>query len=362
MRDSYTLYQDKLQGEYLEAFKQINLYFGTQQVDDDTKEEYMGDLLDIFLITQEEGKPVEKITGKNLEHFCKSFCSNLTWKQKVLKVLDRLKIMAWFTFLMAAPELLFSIGDIVNGKVNIFELTSDINIFGYILGFCMVDIVAAITDAITKKVMFKIKKVSMMILQIIIIVLAIVSFIAYLILYFGDSIWDIPLWSAALVSGLYLLLYYIFNKKRLDSRKEHEVNFWDEIKKETEFNTDSDNLFAQEIEKRWEKRNKKRLKQGKQAFTREEILALEEAEILKAEANQWAYWLFPIVIIVGFLIFGEFETQTDMYWFAGIMLVVEYVLMALFWKVAKSGNINTRKWIEAERKKLTQANNDEDEV
>lgn len=361
MRDSYGLYVDKLQGEYLEAFKQINRYFCTQQVDDDTREEYMGDLLDIFLIAQEEKKPVKRIIGKNLEHFCKSFCSDLTWKQKVLKVFDRLKIMAWFTFLMATPELLFSISDIVNGNVNIFELTSDINIFGYILGFCIVDVVAAITDAITKKVMFKIKKVSMKILQIIIVVLAIASFIVYLMLVFGDSTWDIPVWIAALVSGLYLLLYYIFNKKRLDSRKEHEVKFWDEIKKEIEFNADTDTLFAQEMEKRWEKKNKKRLKQGKPAFTRAEILALEEVEIVKAEENQWAYWLFPIVITAGFLMFGEFETQTDMYWFAGIMLVVEYVLMALFWKVAKSGNINTRKWIEAERKKLIQANDIEEE-
>ena len=50
MRDSYILYMDKLQGEYKEIFQQIDLYFSTQNVDEDTHEEYMGDLLDIFLL------------------------------------------------------------------------------------------------------------------------------------------------------------------------------------------------------------------------------------------------------------------------------------------------------------------------
>lgn len=360
MRDSYTLYQDKLEGEYRETFKQINLYFGTQKVDDDTQEEYMGDLLDIFLIAQEEGKPVEKITGKNLEHFCKSFCSDLTWKQKVLKVFDQLKIMAWFTFLMATPELLFSISDIVNGNVNIFELTSDINIFGYILGFCIVDVVAAITNAITKKVMFKIKKVSMMILQIIIAVLAIASFIVYLMLVFGDSTWDIPLWIAAFVSGLYLLLYYIFNKKRFDSRKEHEVKFWDEVKKGIEFDANTDNAFSQEMERRWEKKNEKRQKKGLPVLTRAEILDAEEAENLKAEGNKWVNWLIPIPILFVAVMVSEFETTTDFYWFVGIMLIVEYLLMALFWKAGNHQILNSRKWIAHERKKLEQLNEEDD--
>lgn len=65
MRDSFRLYQDKLQGEYKETFQQIDLYFSTQNVDEDTREEYMCDLLDVFLLAQDEGRPVEKITGKN---------------------------------------------------------------------------------------------------------------------------------------------------------------------------------------------------------------------------------------------------------------------------------------------------------
>jgi hypothetical protein len=208
--------------------------------------------------------------------------------------------------------------------------------------------------------MFKVKRISMIIWEVIVGVIAVVLAFIMIVLPFKDSVYDFPAWVVCVISGFYLLLYHIFNKNRILERKEHEVKFWDEIKKETEFDANTDNLFSQEMEKKWEKRNKKRLKQGKQAFTRAEILALEEAEILKTEENQWAYWFFPIVITVGMLIFADFETKTDMYWFVGIVLVVGYVLMALLWKGAKSGNVNKRKWIEAERKKLTRINDMEE--
>ena len=83
-------------------------------------------------------------------------------------------------------------------------------------------------------------------------------------------------------------------------------------------------------------------------------MALEEAEVIKSEGNTWAVWIFPIIVVAGFVIFGEFETPADMYWFIGIMLVVEYVLMALLWKGAQSNNVNVRNWIAHERKKLEQ--------
>lgn len=360
MRDSYKLYQDKLQGEYGEAFKQINLYFSTQQVDDDTEEEYMGALLDAFLLAQEEGKPVEKITGKNLENFCKSFCSNLTWQQKILRLLDQLKSLAWFTFFIPFIELFFSLEDIISGKVNPFEIVAEANVFGYIVGFGIAMIVSSITDYMTKVLMFRLKKISMRVWEMIVAVVSIAVFIMWLVLFFGEREIDLPAWSVCLISGVYLALYYIFNRNRIVERKAHEVKFWDEVKKDTEFVPNTDNVFSQEMEKKWEKKNAKRLKKGLPAFTREEVLALEEADIIKSEENKWAIWFFPIIITAGIVIFGEFETPADMYWFAGIMLAVEYVLMALLWKAAKSSNINMRKWIEAERKKLEQADDVEE--
>lgn len=196
MRDSYTLYEDKLQGEYKEIFKQIDTYFGTEKVDEDTREEHMGALLDMFLLAQEEGKPVEKITGKNMERFCKLFCSNLSWKQRVLSILDLTRNVAKCVFGISLLTLITAFFDLLGGEtVNIWEV-----------------IVGAVA----------------------------------------------------------------------------------------------------------------------------------------------------IIITVGCVMFGEFETRTDMYWFIGIMLVVVYVLMALLWKSARSSNVNIRNWIAHERKKLEQVNEEKD--
>lgn len=63
MRDSYIFYTDKLQGEYRETFDRVNMYVGTQGIDDDTREEHMGQLLDMMLSAQESGKPVKKVVG-----------------------------------------------------------------------------------------------------------------------------------------------------------------------------------------------------------------------------------------------------------------------------------------------------------
>lgn len=364
MRDSYTLYEDKLEGEYREAFKQIDTYFGTEKVDEDTREEHMGELLDIFLLAQEEGRPVEKITGKNIESFCKSFCSNLTWKQKVLSIVDLGKDVANVVFFISVLTLVTAFLDILSGEnINIWELRADINVFGYICGFIIVILTSYLTAWVTRRIMFKVKKVSRKIWSFIVGMLAIIVSLFTIFIALTDKLdpfFDFPAWIVCGGSGVYLLVYHICNRKRIAERKEHKISFWEEVKKDTEFVPNTDNFFSQEMEKKWEKKNAKRQKKGRPAFTREEILALEEAEVIKSEENAWARWILPIIVAAGFVIFGEFETPVDMYWFIGIMLVVEYVLMALLWKGARSQNVNIRNWIVHERKKLAQIDNREE--
>ena len=69
MRDSYVFYVDKLEGEYRETFQGIEAYIIGISGDDDTKEEKMSTLLDLFLNAQEDGKPVQKLVGKNVKMF-----------------------------------------------------------------------------------------------------------------------------------------------------------------------------------------------------------------------------------------------------------------------------------------------------
>ena len=74
MRDSFILYTDKLKGEYLEVFDKIQLYVNSFDIDEDTREDQLGNLLDTFLSAQDENRSVYDITGKDIAAFCKSFC------------------------------------------------------------------------------------------------------------------------------------------------------------------------------------------------------------------------------------------------------------------------------------------------
>ncbi|MBQ7953177.1 MAG: DUF1048 domain-containing protein, partial [Clostridia bacterium] len=73
------------EGEYRETFDKIDMYVGAKQLRENTKEELMSNLLDIFLSAQEEGRPVEKLTGKNIEKFCKEFCAGFGLKARLRK-------------------------------------------------------------------------------------------------------------------------------------------------------------------------------------------------------------------------------------------------------------------------------------
>lgn len=94
MRDYYTFYVEKLTGEYREAFRGVEAYAVGLSADDDTMEEKMNELLDLFLNAQEEGKPVQKLVGKNMEHFCDTYFSDITWKNRMQEFFDRIKVVA----------------------------------------------------------------------------------------------------------------------------------------------------------------------------------------------------------------------------------------------------------------------------
>lgn len=361
MRDSYVLYQDKLKGEYQNTFEQISVYFAAQQVDEDTREEYLGDLLDIFLLAQEEGKPVEKITGKNLESFCKSFCSDLTWKQRALRMFDQLKSYAWMVFFLSLLEISFSWDMIISGEVSFFEVIFETNMFGYLLGIGSIIVISAIASYMTKMLMFRMKKMSIQAWKIIVAIMVIASSFIFILLYFDEQTIELSVGFICLISGIYLVLYYIFNRKRLSVRKEHRVSFWAEVKKDIEFEPGMDNAFSQEIEKKWEKKNKKRQKKGLPELTRVEILEAEAEENIKAERNQWVIWLFPLIITFVCVMLSEFETTAGFLWFTGISLIIEYLLIAFLMKVAYLAIINSRKWITYESEKLEQAEIEEEE-
>lgn len=219
MRDSYGLYVEKLQGEYKETFEQIMTYMATQNNDKNSEESQMGELLDTFLQAQEEGKPVSKIVGNDLEAFCKNFGSQFGWESKVLHAVDRWKSAAWIIFVFSAIDLIFLVVDYLSGEqVDWFAVDTEFNWTVYILWFLCMGAVFTILDFITQKMMFKYSKKSFAIrtLNIVRVLLVIACLVLYVLFVNAEAfqVFELPLWILCVLSGGYLFLYYVFNRRR----------------------------------------------------------------------------------------------------------------------------------------------------
>ena len=222
MKDSYVFYKDKLNAEYKPVFEQVEMYVSMQNIDEATHEERLGDLLDIFLSSQNAGKPVQKIVGSNIEYFCKTFCSDFGVKNRVLWILDWLKIVAWMLLVISAIDILWFLlntGDA--GGRDIWHIVSHLNISLYFTSVVLFGALFIVTNIVLCRMMFKTKRVSMITLKIVTCIEAAVSFCGiFAIIYFTKTnLFDTPTWIIALISCLYLLIYYLLFGKRLKRQK-----------------------------------------------------------------------------------------------------------------------------------------------
>ncbi len=347
MKDSYIFYKEKLNAEYKSVFEQVEMYVSLQTIDETTSEERLGDLLDIFLSAQDAGKPVQKIVGSNLEQFCKAFCSDFGVKNRVFLILDWLKSTAWLLAVISIIDILWLFLDAADtGNFDIRHSISSLNLSMYFTAAILSGALFITTNLVFQHLMFKTKRVSMNVLKTVTWMEAGISFVGILLIvnFSNINLFDVPTWIAALVSCLYLILYYLLFGKRIKRRK---------IKLSDLVQDDVQKEFDSMMNKRFEKAKMKSLKKGKGELTFEEFLTSEEKSCDRAEKLRLFYTLLPIGVtaiayIVTYIIEG-FETYTDSVMFIIIMLAVEYSIMWGLWKIVKSGLITRRAWIKTKR-------------
>ena len=356
MRDSYALYSDQLKGEYKDAFAKVETYVNTQNVDEDTVEAHMGELLDTFLIAQEEGKPVEKIVGDDIESFCKNFCSGFTWENKALNIVDTWKRLAWVVFIIEGLDVLFLILGSLSEWESVGELLmteSSFNLTGYLLGIVSIGVIYTIVDYITRRIMFKLEKgsVAAKAWKVFKVVVLIASVLIIFMMLRDDRLNFLHLPSVVLVAvaGLFLVVYYAINRKRVQARKEHKISFWGMVQEQVE--TDMPSEFAKEMRNQFEKKNQKLVKKGKPEKTWEEFLEDKEKETNQMEYFKYFYMGGPIVIclVMGIIEYLNAGFSTDFVIFIVILLLVEVLIFGGFWKVEKSVLKTRRSWLAAER-------------
>lgn len=217
MKESYTDYKEKLNTEYKTAFERIEAYVFTCAVDENTREERLNELLDMFLTAQIEGRPVEKIVGKDIEKFSEIFCSSFSFKNRLLNVANALKYYFLYIFVRSALQMIYWFLDLFNAWAdhNILNRYMNIDVRVLIIDSVMMALLAFILIVIFRKIMFKMKRFSIRIYTGVGSAVMGLGFIvliaAELIAAFSDKIelTDTPTVIAFAISGTYLLAYYL---------------------------------------------------------------------------------------------------------------------------------------------------------
>ena len=140
--------EEKLKGEYKEAYERIELYSNISNMDDEMVE----DLLDTFITAQEDGVPVEKIIGDDIEKFCKDYFSDYGLKAKLGKFPKRILYICKIIFILELIDFFANLSD-SNSLSNHTDLSP------FLCGFAAGTIMSGVIYLIIRPVMFKSKKI-----------------------------------------------------------------------------------------------------------------------------------------------------------------------------------------------------------
>ena len=93
-------------GVYRAAFDGAHKYTLTQDFPSSYSDDKMAELYDLLLTAQEEGKPAEKLVGKDIEAFCKEFFSDFQPVNRLFRMLKSLFAVACVLFIFGIAEWL----------------------------------------------------------------------------------------------------------------------------------------------------------------------------------------------------------------------------------------------------------------
>ncbi|MBQ8914975.1 MAG: hypothetical protein IJ046_02210 [Clostridia bacterium] len=345
MKESYLLYKEKLTGEYRETFEKIEIYVKARGADEPVMEERLLQITDVLLAAQSEGTPWERVVGKDIEKFCRTFCSDIGVKNKIWRVLDSLKLVV----IIELIDVFFGFLGLDFSKVGFFQVKSESGILNLVAAFALSIILCEITGFAISSLMFRVKKLNAHVFKWIWYGVAAISvaFAFWLVIMEPFGALSVPLWAVGAVCLVFLSAYAILNidRKKRDTRKK--VSMSDDLEAG----------FAAEMEKIYESKNRRRIKKGRGPLSMAEFVDMQERECEKAYKSKIFYFILPLIICPVAIIFAECESLFDGVMFAVIQFAVQYALMYGFWRLIKNSADMRERWVAAQRKKLNTEEN-----
>jgi len=131
MKMNYAAMMTELAPKWREVFEKAVTYANLNNIDTSFADERLTDLFDLLVTAQSEDKSVRKITGGNIELFCKDYFSDYTPVER-LKTLP--KILFRLACIMSVIELIGVIGS-CDKFSDIWDARS--NVAGYLIGIAV---------------------------------------------------------------------------------------------------------------------------------------------------------------------------------------------------------------------------------
>ena len=274
---NYITLEDKLQGDYQDVFQRAEMYSLALHIDSETREEMMMDLLDLLLSAQEEGKPVEKIIGNNIEVFCKSYFGDHLGRRQFRDFLDNMYRIAWLALIIELIDMFTS--EYPAGGNPLLQIS---NVSGYIAGIGGSLLFSFLFTYLCKPLLFRKKRLPFAVFCLMSIA-GTIAFIWGLFCLVGDHFALVPYWGILAPVVLYIVIYYTL--RAISRFKDHgsirkrkdpgEQSFLQSIDSSV-----SDDLPG-ELEKRYQKIIQKQERKGKEIISGEEYLRK-----LRTDVNQ----------------------------------------------------------------------------
>lgn len=344
MQNSYVLYTDKLEGEYKTTFRQIEIYVNANNIDGQSKEELLSNLLDTFLVAQDTKRPVEKIIGKNLEKFCKTICSGYGFKEQMIHFLEEIHILVYSVFIMSAVEVIIFFLDYLEGAdVSFFAYQAEYNI----MVLLFVHFLDIFTGFITKRMMFKWKKTGMTFTRVLNGLSIVMIILALLLLWSETNYVVLPVWICFVISGILALAYRIVTRENRRKKQENQISFLELIGEGL-----NENPHLTLGREKYFKQNRKRRKKGLAPLSQEEFLQAELKKCYRWDKKTSFYILFPFVLAIiatlGMYVGNQFATLTELGVFLTLMLLVEGLIIRWGWKTERRTISREIAWITQE--------------
>lgn len=291
MIESYLMYKNKLQDEYKEAFDKAELYCNVRGIDVDNTEDLLGNLIDMLLQAQEDGRPANKIVGDDIEVFCKSYFKNYGIREMFRTIPKKLR---WICGIVLVYSSLLMIVNISEGGFDFWSWESETG--GFVVGYISTIIFLILLDSIVRVLMFRSKKLKMSVYYLLFGILILVLLFVLPQIYTGEV--NIRFAYVMIVSGSYLLIDRIVTYIRRYTRTGHIFRDKDKITGKGRIKQQAYSQLPVELEKRMTRINNKRIKKGQALLTYDDFATKLEKE------NSTIRWIVigTYVIIIGLCI------------------------------------------------------------